>query len=80
MPKGGCDNATQGEMTQVDIRGCGGWAKIDCNGGCINIHKVLNSYLILLSLSGDLVVMLFRDFQAQLIWPTFRMNGPKLEL
>ena len=41
-------------MTQVDIHGCGGWAKIDCNGGCINIHKVLNSYLLLLSLSGDL--------------------------
>ena len=44
---GGNDNATQGEMTQVDIPGCGGWAKVDCNGGCINIHKVLNSYLIL---------------------------------
>ena len=48
-PDGGCGGnyVTQGEMKQLDIPGCGGWAKIDCNGGCISIHKVLNSYLIL---------------------------------
>ena len=43
---GGKDNAHQGEMTQVDIPGCGGWAKIDCSGGCINIVKVLNSFIL----------------------------------
>ena len=36
----------QGEMTQVDIPGCGGWVNIDCNGGCINIVKVLKSYFL----------------------------------
>ena len=41
-PDGGCGaNATQGEMKQLDIPGCGGWAKLDCSGGCINIVKVL---------------------------------------
>ena len=35
----------QGEMTQVDIPGCGGWVNIDCNGGCINICKGLRSYI-----------------------------------
>ena len=48
---GGCgvqgtgNDVEQGEMKQVDIPGCGGWVKLDCNGGCINILKVLNSYL-----------------------------------
>ena len=35
------NDVEQGEMTQVDIPGCGGWVNIDCNGGCINIIKVL---------------------------------------
>ena len=42
---GSCDDLEQGEMKQVDIPGCGGWVKLDCNGGCINILKVLNSSL-----------------------------------
>ena len=50
----GVDNETcagndveQGRMKQVDVPGCGGWAKITCKGGCINILKVINSYQIL---------------------------------
>ena len=36
-----CDTGT-GKMTQLAVRGCGGWVKLDCCGGSLNIHKVLN--------------------------------------
>ena len=49
-PDGGCGaNVTQGEMKQLDIPGCGGWAKIECSGGCINIVKVLKLIFTLIS-------------------------------
>ena len=35
----------EGTKEQVDVRGCGGWVNLDCNGGCLNIHKVLKHSL-----------------------------------
>ena len=40
---GSCNELEQGEVKQVEVAGCGGWVKLDCDGGCINILKVLNS-------------------------------------
>ena len=40
-----CSLKGKGKKTQVEIPGCGGWVNIDCNGGCINIVKVLRSYI-----------------------------------
>ena len=36
-----CDHDNPGEETQVDVRGCGGRIDLVCEGGCINVHKVL---------------------------------------
>ena len=35
----------EGTKEQVDVRGCGGWVNLWCNGGCLNIHKVLKHSL-----------------------------------
>ena len=35
----------EGTKEQVDVRGCGGWVNLDCNGGCLSIHKVLKHSL-----------------------------------
>ena len=32
----------QGKKNQLDVRGCGGWVNLECKGGCLNIHKVIN--------------------------------------
>ena len=31
----------KGKKIQLEERGCGGWVKLDCNGGFLHIHKVL---------------------------------------
>merc|ERR1711974_297592 len=38
-----CKQYDTGKMNQVDLPGCGGSVEIGCDGGCINIHKVLYS-------------------------------------
>ena len=42
----GGDDVEQGEMKQIDIPGCGGWITPTCNGGCINIVKVIKLHII----------------------------------
>ena len=32
-------------INQLDVRGCGGWVKLNCSGGSLNILKVLDSVL-----------------------------------
>ena len=29
-----------GKQKQLDVRGCGGWIYLDCNGGSLKIYKV----------------------------------------
>ena len=38
---GKCDQDNPGNKTQLDVRGCGGKIDLVCEGGCINVHKVL---------------------------------------
>ena len=37
-------NKKRGKKKQLKIPGCGGGVAPDCNGGCLNIHKVLKDY------------------------------------
>ena len=36
-PDGPCEG---GKKKHLDVRGCGGWINLDCNGGCLNIRRV----------------------------------------
>ena len=42
---GNCNgNDKKGKKKQLDVPGCGGWVAPECNGGCLNIYKVLKDY------------------------------------
>ena len=40
-----CDD-NDGEQKQLDVRGCGGWIKLNCDGGSLDIQKVCTGSLI----------------------------------
>ena len=40
---GTCDHDDPGEKHHLDVPGCGGSIDLVCDGGCINLHKVLES-------------------------------------
>ena len=37
------ESEPSGKKKQLDVRGCGGWVNLDCNGGSLTIHKVLTT-------------------------------------
>lgn len=39
----GTGDGDSGKKKQLDVRGCGGWVTLDCNGGRLNIHKVIKT-------------------------------------
>ena len=40
-----CDD-NDGEQKQLDVRGCGAWLKLNCDGGSLDIQKVCTGSLI----------------------------------